>query len=500
MNVYTQKKRWKLSLFATAAFIVAGSLWYSNILVRKIAAEQRQNIRIWADAIQSRAALVKHTEDFFETLKDEERKRVELLAEATKRLIYAEDDEELTFYSEIISGNTTIPVIQTDIYGNIKGVNNIDLDTAVVKVLEGELRQEFTVYEPVKVSAYGNISYIYYKNSHTYTQLRNYLEHLIESFFSEVVLNAASVPVIITDSTKNNVIEYGNIDSARIQNPVFVQNTIVEMAGQNDPIIIDLAEQGTRYIFYKDSYLLTQLRYYPIIQFSIIGLFLFITYLLFNTARKSEQNQVWVGMSKETAHQLGTPLSSIMAWIELLKLKQLDNKIVQEIENDVNRLQIISERFSKIGSIPKLVPENIIAILYDSTEYLKTRTSKKITYRINHPKDHNITAPINLHLFEWVIENLCKNAIDAMGSMGVIDINITEDLKKVFVDISDTGKGVSRSNQKTIFNPGVTSKRRGWGLGLSLSKRIIKDYHKGKIFVKSSVIDKGTTFRIVLNK
>jgi signal transduction histidine kinase len=205
-------------------------------------------------------------------------------------------------------------------------------------------------------------------------------------------------------------------------------------------------------------------------------------------------------MSKETAHQLGTPLSSIMAWIELLKLKQLDNKIVQEIENDVNRLQIISERFSKIGSIPKLVPENIIAILYDSTEYLKTRTSKKITYHINHPKDHNITAPINLHLFEWVIENLCKNAIDAMGSAGVIDINITEDLKKVFVDISDTGKGVSRSNQKTIFNPGVTSKRRGWGLGLSLSKRIIKDYHKGKIFVKSSVIDKGTTFRIVLNK
>lgn len=487
-------------MFIAALVIIAGSLWYSNILVRKIAAEQRQNIRIWAEAIQNRASLVKYTEGFFETLKNEERKRVELLAEATKRLIYADDDEELTFYSEIISGNTSIPVIQTDVYGNIIGVKNVDFDTSEVKILNDSLRAEFTVYEPVKVSAYGNVSYLYYKNSHTYTQLKNYLDYLIESFFSEVVINAASVPVIITDSTQLNVLEYGNIDSLRIQDSVFVHRTITDMADQNDPIIIDLAEQGKRFIFYKDSYLLNQLRYFPVIQIFVFGLFLFIAYLLFSTARRSEQNQVWVGMSKETAHQLGTPLSSMIAWIELMKLKKLDNKIVQEIEKDVNRLEVITARFSKIGSATKLEPEDIVALIYNAIEYLKTRTSKKIVYKINIPQDHSIIIPLNIELFEWVIENLCKNAIDAMEGTGTIEIDIIEEPKRVIVDVTDFGKGIHRSNHKTVFDPGFTSKTRGWGLGLSLSRRIIKDYHRGRIFVKSSVLDKGTTFRIVLNK
>lgn len=500
MNIYTRKKRWKFSLFLLAILIVAISLWYSNIMVRKIASEEKRNIQIWANAIQRRVSLVDYTEDFFESLKKEERKRVELLAEATKRLIYAENSEELTFYSDIIAGNTTIPVIQTDSLGKIIGVKNVDFEVANVPYLEGKLREEFSIYEPVKVSTYGNVSYLYYKDSKTYTELRTYLEDMVRSFISEVVFNSASVPVIITDSSRTKVLEFGNIDSLKIADSNYVSRMLHEMADQNEPIRLDLVEQGTWYIFWKDSYLLTQLRYYPFIQFGVIGLFLLLAYFLFSTARRSEQNQVWVGMSKETAHQLGTPISSMIAWIELLKLKHLDNKIVQEIEKDVTRLENITERFSKIGSPPRLSPENLVEVVYDAVEYIRNRTSKKIQYTINIPREHEIIVPLNAHLFGWVIENLSKNAIDAMGGTGTISFSISEDSKRVYVDVSDTGKGIPRSHHKTIFSPGYTSKKRGWGLGLTLSKRIIKNYHRGKIFVKSSVLDQGTTFRIVLNK
>ncbi|HRZ22140.1 MAG TPA: hypothetical protein P5184_10755, partial [Bacteroidales bacterium] len=245
MNIYTRKKRWKFSLFLLAVLIVAASLWYSNITVRKISSEEKRNIQIWANAIQRRVSLVDYTEDFFESLKQEERKRVELLAEATKRLIYAENSEELTFYSDIIAGNTTIPVIQTDSRGKIIGVKNVDFEIADVPYLEGTLRDEFSIYEPVKVSTYGNVSYLYYKDSKTYTELRTYLEDMVRSFISEVVLNSASVPVIITDSSRTRVLEFGNIDSLKINDPGYVSRLLHEMADQNEPIRLDLVEQGT---------------------------------------------------------------------------------------------------------------------------------------------------------------------------------------------------------------------------------------------------------------
>jgi signal transduction histidine kinase len=500
VSIYSKKKRWKLILFFIALIIVSGSLWYSSFMVKTIATKERQNISVWADAVQRRADLVGYTQRFFKTIEDEERKRVELLAEATERLVYANNSEELTFYSDIISGNNTIPVIMTDENGVITGIKNIDIDTSVVKKLEGQLKKEFTVYKPVKMDVYGNVTYLYYKDSKTYTELRNYLDDLIQSFFSEVVLNTVSVPVIITDSTMSQVLEYGNIDREKMKDPILLQKMIDVMVTQHDPIVINFAGQGKRYIFWKDSYLLTQVRYYPFVQFGIIGVFLLVAYLLFSTARKAEQNQVWVGMSKETAHQLGTPLSSMMAWIELLKMKHPDNSIITELEKDIQRLDNITDRFSKIGSPAKLNPENIVKVIYDSLEYLKPRTSKKISYHVNLTPANEIIVPLNLHLFEWVIENLCKNAVDAMGGNGDIHIDISEDEKHVFVDVTDTGKGIQRSNQKDIFNPGFTSKKRGWGLGLSLSQRIIQDYHKGRIFVKQSVIDKGTTFRISLKK
>jgi signal transduction histidine kinase len=272
------------------------------------------------------------------------------------------------------------------------------------------------------------------------------------------------------------------------------------MSAENDPIEINIAEQGKTLIFYKDSYVLTQLRYFPYIQLAIISIFLLVAYMLFSTARRSEQNQVWAGLAKETAHQLGTPLSSMMAWVDYLEAKDIDSETIEELRKDVNRLSTITDRFSKIGSNPSLVPENLVSVIYNSVSYLKTRTSQKITYSINIPPEQSIVLPLNLQLFEWVIENLVKNAVDAMTRQGTIRIDIQEEEHLINIDITDTGKGIPRNMFRTIFNPGYTSKQRGWGLGLSLSKRIINEYHKGNIFVKSSTIGKGTTFRIVLKK
>jgi len=504
LNIYTKKKRWKWYLFGTAVIIVAISLWYTQILVRDIAADERTNIRIWADAIHNKVNLVNYTDNFFEQLKVEERKRVELLAEAYKSITRVSSDDNsdaLNFYLRLISGNTTIPVILTDDRGHITNAVNIDFDKDSVKVLKGDLRREFSVYPPIKVNYYADKNiYLYYKESILFKELRNVLDDLIESFFAEVVLNSASVPVIITDSTKINMIEYGFIDNEKIKDSLYLKDMIARMAYENEPIEVDITDKGKRYIFYKDSVLLTRLKYYPYFQFAVIGLFLLISYLFFSRARKSEQNQVWVGLAKETAHQLGTPLSSMLAWIELLKLQGKDDEIYQELIKDVNRLEKITERFSKIGSEPKLELHNIVKVVYDGIAYIRTRSSKKVNYHIDPSADHEIFVPINLNLFEWVIENISKNAIDATGGDGNISVDIQEETNQVLIDISDDGKGIPKSKHKTIFNPGYTSKKRGWGLGLSLADRIIKNYHNGKIFVKSSSINKGTTIRIILRK
>jgi signal transduction histidine kinase len=272
------------------------------------------------------------------------------------------------------------------------------------------------------------------------------------------------------------------------------------MKNVNLPIEIELPEQGTCYVFYKESTVLTRLRYFPFIQFIIILIFLVVAYLLFSYARKSEQNQVWVGMSKETAYQLGTPISALLAWNELLKENNVDETIITEIDKDLHRLETIAQRFSKIGSIPEFQPENIVTVLQDFVLYLQARLSKQIDIKFIIPENPEIIVPINRYLFEWVIENICKNSVDAIDGKGVILLNIIEEEKWVHIDISDTGKGISGQRQKSIFNPGYTSKKRGWGLGLTLAKRIIVEYHKGKLFVLKSLVGKGTTMRISLKK
>ncbi len=500
MDIYLQKKRWKWFLFGAAVLIVSISLYYTNILVDEIRKDERRNVAIWADAIHRKADLVNFTNKLFEQIADEERRRVMLFAEAQNRILTATNNEDLNFYLNIMENNTTIPVILTDKDGNIKTARNLVINVDSMPRLEGQLKKEFSVYPPIVVSYSNTNDYFYYKDSNIFTELKRVLDDLLQSFFSEVVLNSASVPVIITDSTRTNVIAYGNIPDKKMKDPAFVLRTISSMTSQNKPIRIDLADTGTRYIFYQDSFLLTQLKYYPIVQFGVIGIFLFIAYLLFSYARRSEQNQVWVGMAKETAHQLGTPLSSMVAWVELLKLKGVDQETVTELEKDVQRLETITDRFSKIGSSAQLEKTNVVDVIYNMITYLRSRVSAKVSFELHPMPPAEIMVPLNMHLFEWVIENLCKNAADAMEGNGTVSIEITEDIDHIHIDVSDTGKGIPKSRFRTIFSPGFTSKQRGWGLGLTLSRRIIQNYHSGKIFVKNSTLNKGTTFRIILKK
>ncbi len=498
-NIYRQKRTWKRWLFIAALAIVSISLWYTDSLVRKIAADERSKITTWANAIQQRARLVNYTETFFKQISIEEQKRAELLAEATVKTVQS-DEQDLSYYLRIISNNTSIPVILTDDKGVIMEAKNVDFDPSEVKSMTPELLEEFSVYPPIILEYFsGYYIHFYYKDSKLFSELKVVLRDLVQSFFMEVADNSASVPVIITDSTRQNIIQYGNIDSTLIADPVFAQQTILEMAGSNEPIEIDIAGQKT-FIYYQDSYVLTQLRFFPYIQIGIVSLFLLVSYLLFSIARRSEQNQVWIGLAKETAHQLGTPLSSMIAWVEYLKTQNINEETIKELEKDVNRLNTIADRFSKIGSNASLIPENIVEVIYNSIEYLKTRTSRMVTYQITPSKDTVILTKLNYQLFDWVIENLIKNAVDAMGGKGKVTIQIEEDDAHVIVDVTDNGKGIPKHMFRTIFNPGFTSKQRGWGLGLSLAERIIREYHGGRIFVKSSIPKKETTFRIILNK
>lgn len=382
MNIYTQKQRWKILLLLAALLIGSVSLWYTNRLVNK--------------------------------LSEEEYKKIELWAEATRKLAdVSEINSDINFLTNVISNNTTIPVIWAD--------------------------------------------------------------------------------------DKFNVISYRNIDSLKAKNSDWLKSRLEEMKVDHPPIQIKIGENLVQYILYSDSDLLIRLRYYPYFQLGVITLFLMVSYLAFSSSRKAEQNQVWVGMAKETAHQLGTPLSSLVAWLELLKMKGLSEEYGKEIEKDLQRLQTITDRFSKIGSAPALSKADIHSVLEHSVDYIRSRASGKIHFNLK-SLNNEVWVPLNIPLFEWVIENILKNAIDAMGGTGTVSISILDQQQFIYIDISDTGKGIPKSSYKTIFKPGYTTKSRGWGLGLSLSKRIIEEYHNGHIFVKHSELNKGTTFRIVLNK
>ncbi|TDB67872.1 sensor histidine kinase [Arundinibacter roseus] len=280
-----------------------------------------------------------------------------------------------------------------------------------------------------------------------------------------------------------------------------IQENLAKMKQEHNPIPVEIGEDRVGYVYYSNSFLLTQLRYYPYIQLSGIFIIGFLAYLAFSSARKAEQNQVWVGLAKETAHQLGTPLSSLMAWTEYFRSDpDMDPSIADEIEKDVQRLEMITTRFSNIGSMPTLKEEPLAEIVTGFVTYLERRVSSKVKFYIDDQLTEGQRVLLNRNLFEWVIENICKNAVDAMGGVGEIRISLIPmlHLNEVFIDIQDTGKGISKSNLSKIFRPGFSTKKRGWGLGLTLAKRIIENYHHGKLFVKHSEPGHGTTFRIMM--
>jgi signal transduction histidine kinase len=507
MNIYTQKQNWKIALGAAAIIIVIASLAYTNYLIKQIANDERSKIKIWAEAIQKKARLVKYTNELFDKIKSEERKRVQIWAEASKMLTISESSADLNFYLNVLDNNTTIPVILVDDKGNISSWKNIDgvennffanLNEQQQQKLLSELSsmrgQKDSILIPLRANA-NNV--IFYRESKLFNELRFTLDDLIKSFITEVVNNYASVPVLIADADKKTIIAQGNIPEPEINGTQNIVKLINKMSRQNAPIEIDLGAGEKNFIFYQDSSLLLLIKYFPFIQLGVIALLILIGYSLFSTARKAEQNQVWVGMAKETAHQLGTPLSSLIAWNELMKARGSGEEM-QEIEKDINRLETITERFSKIGSVPQLDKHDIKAVLQHAVDYMRTRTSRKIEFTLK--ADSGLEVKCNVALFEWVIENLIRNAADAMEGQGSINIQVFDQSQFIYIDIEDTGKGIPKSKFKTVFKPGYTTKKRGWGLGLSLTKRIIENYHGGKIFVKGSEIDKGTTFRIVLNK
>jgi hypothetical protein len=388
MDIYYRKQRWKLYLFLFAAIIGLGSLLYTNRLVKLLAQEEKKKVELWAEATRQLADL-----------------------------------------SDITQPN----VPQRDI-----GF-------------------------PLQVAEYNT-----------------------------------TIPVIIADHD-DNILYHRNLDSLKMENPDYARRQLGKMKSETEPIEIELGEGIVQYVYYRNSTLLEKLTYYPYIQLGVILLFILVAYLAFSASRRAEQNQVWVGLSKETAHQLGTPTSSLIGWVELLKEKHPDKKLVSELEKDAVRLEEITERFSKIGSKPVLKDANIMEILRESITYLESRTPDGVKFSFDTASEDHV-VPINRSLFQWVVENLCKNSVDAMEGNGNIKLTVSEQVKQVFIDFKDSGKGIPKNRQKTIFKPGYTTKRRGWGLGLSLAKRIIETYHKGKIFVLHSESGKGTVIRIILQK
>lgn len=478
--------------------IVGITLWYSKHIADRIRVEERQKVELWSEAIIRRAELVNFTENLFDQLRSEERKKADLLGSAYNIISDPTYEGDFTFLTEFLRNNTTIPVLFYDENGKLLNSANLpegrENDGAYIDSLYKAISKK---NEPILLSEVGQK--IYYDDSRLFTQLQATMDDLIHSFIDETVSNSASVPVIVTDNTQKKVVKTGNLDTVQYRTPELLEQKLAQMRGVNAPIEIQLPGQGKQFIFYEDSEVLRKLQMFPVFQLILIGVFLVVSYLIFSTFRKAEQNQVWVGMAKETAHQLGTPLTALMAWSELLEAQGADPSSLKEMNKDIDRLKTITDRFSKIGSVPELTEENVFDIMSQSIEYLQPRVSPHVKFSVE-AEDRNLTAFFNKPLFGWVIENLVKNAVDAMDAQGSLTVHISSEGHKIYIDITDTGKGIHKSQWKTVFQPGFTTKKRGWGLGLSLVKRIIEQYHEGRIYVKWSEAGRGTTFRIEMRE
>lgn len=319
------------------------------------------------------------------------------------------------------------------------------------------------------------------------------------SFYNRIIESNSTIPVFLAD--QHGFLTYRNIDSSIVRSQTKLNNYFEELKAETQPIQIRITDDYYQFIYYDESSTLKQLKIYPYIQLGLVSLFVVVSYFAFSYSRRSEQNRVWVGLARETAHQLGTPMSSLMAWVDLIEsdLRYASPESFAEMRKDLDRLKVITDRFSKIGSTPVLKRCDIGAELEHAIDYIRTRSPEEVAYIFEKP-GQPAYAEINIPLFQWVIENICRNAMDAMGGKGTVTVRCRHRNNKIIIDLSDTGKGIAKSQFKRVFKPGYTTKERGWGLGLSLVKRIIENYHKGHIFVRESIPNRKTTFRIILKQ
>ncbi len=512
MNIYSKKQKWKIALLTVALLMVGASLFVSNKIVSAVGEREKERAQQWASAIKKKVELVQLTNNTFSQLRNHEEQKMRLWIEATKEVSKATPlnaSANYDFPLKIIDQNKDIPVILLDNYQNVSGYINLDFDTSDLRLKYPQLSakeliqrfddslivlaKEWENKNPsFTIEVYDGLFMTYfYDDTKMITELEKERDSLINNFNRDLINNDGLVPVLLVDSKTKKIIGH-NIDEN--VNPENVEEFIQKFKKANNPIVIDFNNGEKNILYFDKSQELKQLQYFPYIQFIVIGLFALIGYLIFSTFRKAEQNKVWAGMAKETAHQLGTPLSSLMAWVQLLELQGVDKTITLEMQKDVDRLVKVTDRFSKIGSGAKLDSEDIGATVENIISYLKPRISDKV--EVNTSIDKNAIAKHNASLIEWVVENICKNAVDAMEGEGKLNVNVIKSDNWIYIDIQDNGKGIPQNQLKQIFEPGFSTKSRGWGLGLSLVKRIVKEYHKGNVVVYQSEVGIGTTFRI----
>lgn len=500
MDLYSAKQRWKVALIFISLLIIGSSLFVSNHMIQKIAERERSKAKEWATALKKKVELVELNARIFKSLREKEREKIQLVVEAQKTLLNPSDlslNQDLAFTLNIIEANKDIPVILLNDDGSLAQYRNLDsfysdnTNSKDILSLAEKWRKEGHEFQ-INVFGDMHMSFLYGESSE-YIRLQKQSDSLITSFNRDLGNQSNLIPVLFYDVAKSQVIS-SNLPKRELR-PYQIEKTISNLSAQNPPIHINFGS-GEKLLYFSDSPEVKQLIWLPYIQFGVVGLIVIIGYLLFSTYRKAEQNQVWAGLAKETAHQLGTPLSSLMAWVSYLENEDIDPMVPREMHKDLQRLEKITDRFSKIGSGAKLVEEDFVFTIENNLNYLKARLSDKIDIEFTVDGQRPLKVLHNPSLMEWVVENICKNAVDAMGGVGKLQVHIQEVPEWVHVDITDTGKGLTQKQYKTIFQPGYSTKKRGWGLGLTLVKRIVEEYHKGKVFVVSSEIEKGTTFRI----
>ena len=440
-----------------ATAIVGLTLWSSGRIARTLRAEEQRKVELWSEAILQRAELVRYTDALFASLREEERNKADLMGEAYRIIQEADPGApiDLTFITRFIQGNRTIPVL---VYrdGTLQADINVPEPLRTPQRLDS-LRFELASRGTVIEFEQGLV--VYYDQSNRFRELQSVMDDLIHSFLSETVLNSASIPVLLADSTLQNILQADRIPQAELADTSALIRRLAEV---NPPIALDLPESGRRWILYDESLVLKQLRYFPVVQLLIIGGFL-LAYSTFSAFRRSEQNRVWVGMAKETAHRLGTPLGALLAWVEVLRIEGVEEEMLVELEKDLGRLRTVTDRFSKIGSEPELTVGDLGAFTRETMAYLERRMPKAVDFTVAVP-DAVVSAAFNPALFGWVLENLTKNAVDAMEGAGALSLKLTVEGARAQLDVADTGRGMSRRVQRRCLSRGSAPKS---GVGAS---------------------------------